>query len=219
MSEHILVFGATGPSGTEFCSAALQQGHRLSLFVRNPQKLPLEISGNPNVTVIHGTFEDVTKMEQAAGCGARIFVSFAGPTYGSKGTPVTEAIKLIFPMLVANKYKRAMVLGTCSYPSPLDKGAIKWKLSVALIKIIGGSAYEEFRGLGEFVASQDPAQLQWTLFRVPFLTNGAEAPVTATYTGHGDDGFFLSRRSMASWVLKEMDTDSVQVGKTPVISN
>ncbi|OOQ86142.1 NmrA family protein [Penicillium brasilianum] len=158
-------------------------------------------------------------MEQAAGCGARIFVSFAGPTYGSKGTPVTEAMKLIFPMLVANHYKRAMVLGTCSYPSPQDKGGLKWKLSVALIKIIGGSAYEEFRGLGEFVASQDPTQLPWTLFRVPFLTNGAEAPVKASYTGHGDDGFFLSRRSMASWVLKEMDKDSVQVGKTPVISN
>lgn len=25
-------------------------------------------------------------MEEAAGSGARIFVSFAGPTYGSKGT-------------------------------------------------------------------------------------------------------------------------------------
>ncbi|KAE8312105.1 hypothetical protein BDV41DRAFT_307527 [Aspergillus transmontanensis] len=219
MFEHILVFGATGPSGTEFCSAALEQGHQLSLFVRNPQKLPLELSGNPNVTVIHGTFEDVTKMEQAVGCGARIFVPFAGPIYGSKGTPVTEAIKLIFPMLVANNYKRAMVLGTCSYPSPRDIGGIKWKLSVALIKIIGGSVYEEFRGLGEFVASQDATQLQWTLFRAPFLTNGAEAPVTATHTGHDDDSFFLSRKSMASWVLKEMDTNSVQVGKTPVISN
>jgi hypothetical protein len=128
-------------------------------------------------------------------------------------------MKLIFPMLVANNYKRAMVLGTCSYPSLRDKGGIKWKLSVALIKIIGGSAYEEFRGLGEFVASQDPTQLRWTFFRVPLLTNRAEAPVTASYTGHGDDGFFLSRRSMAIWVLKEMDQNSVQVGKTPVISN
>lgn len=128
-------------------------------------------------------------------------------------------MKLIFPMLVANNYKRAMVLGTCAYPSPRDKGSIKWKLSVALIRVIGGSAYEEFRGLGEFIASQDLAQLQWTLFRVPFLTNGAEAPVTASYTGHGNDGFFLSRRSMASWVLKEMVRSSVQVGKTPVISN
>lgn len=112
-----------------------------------------------------------------------------------------------------------MVLGTCSYPSFRDKGGIKWKLSVALIKIIGGSAYEEFRGLGEFVASQDLKQLPWTLFRVPFLTNGSEAPVTAAYTGHGGDGFFLSRRSMARWVLNEMDRNSDQVGETPVISN
>lgn len=122
-------------------------------------------------------------------------------------------------MLVANNYKRAMVLGTCSYPSPQDKGGIKWKLSIVLVKIIGGSAYEEFRGLGEFVTSQDLTQLPWTLFRVPFLTNGGEAPVTASYTGRGGDGFFLSRKSMARWVLNEMDGNSVQIGETPVISN
>ncbi|KAF9884387.1 hypothetical protein FE257_001787 [Aspergillus nanangensis] len=219
MPEHILILGATGASGIEFCFAALQQGHQLSLLVRSPQKLPPELSGNQNVTVIKGTFEDASILEQAVGCGAQIFVSFAGPTYGLKGTPVTDAMKLIFPMLVANHYKRAMVLGTCSYPSPEDKGGIKWKLSVALVKVIGGSAYQEFRGLGEFVASQDPAQLRWTLFRVPFLTNGDEAPVTASYTGTGDDGMFLSRKSMAKWVLNEMSEQSVQVGRTPVISN
>jgi len=83
-------------------------------------------------------------------------------------------MKIIFPLLVVNKYKRANVLGTCSYTSTLDKGGIKWKLSVALVKIIGGSTYQEFRGLGEFVVSQDPDQLGWTLFRVPFLINGDE---------------------------------------------
>lgn len=112
-----------------------------------------------------------------------------------------------------------MVLGTCSYTAPQDKGGLKWKLCVALVKLIGGSAYEEFNGLGEFIASQDVNQLRWTMFRVPFLTNGAEGPVNATYTGSGDDGLILSRKSMARWVLQEIRDDSSWVGKAPTISN
>jgi hypothetical protein len=81
-------------------------------------------------------------------------------------------MKRRFPILVASHYKRAMVIGTYPYPAPLDNGSLKWKASVVLIKIIGGSAYDEFTGPGEFVASQDVSQLKWTLFGVPFLNDG-----------------------------------------------
>jgi hypothetical protein len=102
MPEHILIFGATGKwfpasvggphlsplglSGIEFSFSALRQGHQLTMLVRNPHKLPREIASNVNVTVIEGTFEDVTKLEQAAGAGAQFFVSFAGPPGMSTGT-------------------------------------------------------------------------------------------------------------------------------------
>jgi hypothetical protein len=54
--------------------------------VRTPSKVPKEISDNENVTIIQGTLEDEEGLKKAAACGASIFVSFAGPTYGSKGT-------------------------------------------------------------------------------------------------------------------------------------
>ncbi|KAK6063752.1 NmrA family protein [Seiridium cupressi] len=219
MSSHILVIGATGPTGVEFCTKALDEGHSLTLYVRNPDKLPAKISGNDAVTVIKGTLEDEASLEKAVTSGPTIFVSFAGPVMGSKGTPVTDSLKTIFPLLIANNYKRAMVLATPSFTAPQDAGALKWKLSVLLIKVIGGSAYEEFSGLGAVVSSYDTAQLKWTLFRVPFLGNGPEKPVNATYTGSGTDGMFLSRKSIAAWVLKEMNDGSEWIGKTPVLSN
>ena len=128
-------------------------------------------------------------------------------------------MKLIFPALVANKFRRALILGTCSYTAPEDKGALKWKASVVLIKIIGGTAFQEFNGLGALVSSQDAQALKWTLFRVPFLGNGPAAPVTATYTGTGKDGMFLSRKSIVAWVLQEMGQNSEWIGKTPVLCN
>ncbi|KAE8372284.1 hypothetical protein BDV26DRAFT_286081 [Aspergillus bertholletiae] len=156
---------------------------------------------------------------RAATSGPTIFVSFAGPVVNSKGTPVTDAMGRIFPILVANNYTRAMVLGTCSFPAQEDKGALKWKLSIILVKIIGGSAYEEFKQLGTLVTSQDVSKLRWTLYRVPFLNNGPSAPVMATYTGSGNDGMTLSRKSLANWLLGEMLEGSYWVGKAPVLSD
>lgn len=203
----------------EFCSAALNEGHQLTLYVRNPGKVPAAISGNEKVTVIHGTLENESSLRKAIESGATIFVSFAGPVGPSKGTPITDAMKSIFPLLIANKFERAMVLGTCSFTAPEDKGSLKWKALIVLIKLIGGSAFEEFQGLGGFVTSQDITQLKWTLFRVPFLWNGPEAPVNATFTGSGTDGMFLSRKSLVIWVLKEMNGESDWIGKAPVLSN
>lgn len=128
-------------------------------------------------------------------------------------------MKNIFPILIANNYKRAMVLGTCSFPDPQDKSSLKWKASVLLIKTIAWSAYQEFNGLGEFVSSQDVSQLKWTLFRVPFLTNSPAAAVNATFAGTGSDGMFLSRKSMAAWVLDQLPEDSEWVGKAPMLGN
>jgi hypothetical protein len=128
-------------------------------------------------------------------------------------------MKKIFPFLVENHFRRAMVLGTCSFTAPEDKGALKWKATVMLVKMLGGSAFEECEGLGGFVTAQDVSELKWTLFRVPFLGNGPAKPVRATYTGTGEDGMFLSRKSIVAWVLEEMKEDSEWVGKAPVISN
>ncbi|KAK2811642.1 hypothetical protein FQN50_001984 [Emmonsiellopsis sp. PD_5] len=219
MAAHILVLGATGQSGVEFCKAALSQGHTLTLYVRSPDKLPPEISNSANVSVVKGTLEDIPSFERAVASGPTIFVSFAGPGPGAKGTPITDAMKRIFPILVASQYERAMVLGTCSYSAPQDNIGLKWKATIILIKIIGGSAYDEFRGLGEFVASQDVSQLKWTLFRVPFLHNGPSSPVTAAYPGSGNDGMTLSRKSLANWVLDNIAGDSKWVGKTPLLSS
>jgi hypothetical protein len=65
--------------------------------------------------------------------------------------------------MIEHKCKRALILDTCSYPTAEDKGAFKWKASVALIETIGGSAYQEFNGLGSSVASQDVSQIKWTM--------------------------------------------------------
>jgi uncharacterized protein YbjT (DUF2867 family) len=49
--KKILVLGATGPLGIYICQKALENGHQLTIYARNPTKLPNEISSNTAVKV------------------------------------------------------------------------------------------------------------------------------------------------------------------------
>lgn len=104
MAKHILAIGATGklldssllvynksdnvsgPSGIEFCHAALAQGHQLTLYVRSPGKLPASVASSEKVSLLEGALEEKASLERAIASGATIFVSFAGPVPSSKGT-------------------------------------------------------------------------------------------------------------------------------------
>ena len=131
--------------------------------------------------------------------------------------PVTECYRKLFSLLVTNHFTRALVLCTPTFHVREDRIGIKWKAAEYFIWAIGGSAFAEVTGIGA-VTMEQPEQLGWTLFRVPGLGNGDVAPVNACYLGEGQDGLFLSRKSMARWVLEEIEARK-WVGKAPHISN
>ncbi len=85
---------AVGPSGIDFCHSALREGHKLTLYARNPSKLPADIATNDLVTVIQGLWEDRAGLEMAASCGATICVSFIGPIIPTWTTSVSPRIHL-----------------------------------------------------------------------------------------------------------------------------
>ena len=59
---------------------------------------------------------------------------------------------------------------------------------------------------------------KWSLFRVGGLTNGEQRPVKTTFLGSGSDGMWISRASVARWVLEEA-TQAKFVGEIPYICN
>jgi len=216
---HILMLGSTGLTGLEFIQAALQANHQVTLFVQSPGRLPGNIGSNPNVKVaVYESLGDFFSLERVLGCGATVFVSFAGPEETSKGTPVSDAIKYAFPILAEYRYERVLIFGTCAYTAPEDKGGLKWKASNRLTKMTDGGAYKDFSTLGNWISTQPSDLVKWTLFRVHHLIDGSAKPVTATYTGSGKDKTNLTRKSMVNWVLEEM-VKGEWIGKAPVICN
>ena len=117
-----------------------------------------------------------------------------------------------------------MVLSTASYSAPEDSRSIKWWVSINMyIRIIGGDAYQEIRGLSQ--ATVDLGEkIAWTLFRVPLLSGKTleenEGEVEACYVGDkkGRDGLSLDRGRLCKWVLGELD-EGKWVGCAPLVSN
>jgi len=58
----------------------------VTVYVRNPSKLPETVTSNENATVLQGTFDNIKAATEALHCGAEALVTFAGPQPPSKGT-------------------------------------------------------------------------------------------------------------------------------------
>lgn len=78
----------SGPSGIAFVEEALKAEHELTIYARNPSKLPENVQGDSKVTIIQGTFEDMEAAGKALHTGATALISFAGPGMPAKGTVI-----------------------------------------------------------------------------------------------------------------------------------
>ena len=62
----------------------MEKGYKLTILARNPSKLPESVSRNPDVSIIKGEFNDEARLQEAASCGAKILITFAGPALGKR---------------------------------------------------------------------------------------------------------------------------------------
>lgn len=60
-AKNVLILGATGPLGLAIVREALLHNLHPTLFVRNPAKLPEDITSHPDVTVCPLTIQKVFK--------------------------------------------------------------------------------------------------------------------------------------------------------------
>lgn len=78
--------------------------------------------------------------------------------------------------------------------------------------------FEEMVSVGDYITSLSAEEAKWTLFRVGGLTNEESRPVEATFLGSGQDNMWISRASVAQWVMNEAIQDK-WVGEMPYICN
>ena len=73
----ILVLGATGRTGSLFTRKALEQGHTVTAYVRNPDKALALLGAHQNLTIVPGTLDDAEQLA-AASSGQDVMISILG---------------------------------------------------------------------------------------------------------------------------------------------
>ena len=73
----ILVLGATGRTGRLFTRKALEEGHAVTAYVRNPDKARTLLGAHQNLTITPGDLNDAERLA-AASSGQDVMVSILG---------------------------------------------------------------------------------------------------------------------------------------------
>ncbi|KAF8902882.1 NAD-P-binding protein [Gymnopilus junonius] len=219
-----LILGATGTSGILLVRKTLElyPDATIIIYARSPDKVPEDLKDNAAVSIIKGTLEDLDTAETAVQ-GVDVVLSALGPLVKWYGTnhPSGNPIATFYAHLIdlMNKYnvKRFLFLSTASSKDPNDRHSVKFATLVDGVKLFARNAYTDIVAMGE-TARTKGGNIDWTMVRVPVLTNANTEAVAAGYIGDEQVGVTLSRRAFAAFMLGEVEKRE-WIQKAPLISD
>jgi len=162
---NILIFGASGNTGYELVRQALNQGHKVTAFVRSPDKLKIS---NENLTVIRGDVKDYSSVENAIKNQDAV-ISALGVSKPLKKDPVVvEGIKNIIKAMEQMNVKRFI------YLSFVAVGESRNNAGFILKNIVSRIVHNEIEDHEEKESIIKSSSLEWTIVKPPKLSNGKQ---------------------------------------------
>jgi putative NADH-flavin reductase len=156
----ILVLGATGGTGRQLVALALEKGHAVTAFARNPNGLALQ---HERLRKVRG---DVTQPESIAGAvaGQDAVVSVVGPRPGvAPGTLISDTVHHAIGAMRAHGVRRF------AFESGLIAGQVRGmtfprRIGVAIFRQLNRALYEDkVKAEAELRATD----LDWVIVRPP----------------------------------------------------
>ena len=208
---NLAVFGATGRTGRHVVEQALERGYEVMAFARSPQKLD---AYRERVAIVEGDVQDADAVQEAI-AGADAVISVLGPTENVPDYQVTRGTRHILDGMKQHGVERLIVSAGAGVSVPKDEPGLFNKLINVLLKLFSRHVYEDMKRV---VATVRDSDVDWTIVRVPMLTDDApQGDVKVGYVGKGM-GPRLARADMASFILDQVEDDAY-LHEAPAISN
>jgi putative NADH-flavin reductase len=207
----LAIFGGTGQTGRHLVEQALAQGHRVAALAREPARLDLI---HDRLTIVQGDVRDAQAVAQTiAGAGA--VLSVLGPSDNTPTFAVTKGMDNILAAMQAHGVRRLILSTGAGVRDPQDRPTLLHAFFGALVKVFSTNVYQDMRRLVDTVRASD---VDWTIVRVPMLTDGPRTgQVWSGYVGQAM-GTRLTRADLAAYMLSQL-TDLAHVRQAPAISN
>jgi putative NADH-flavin reductase len=217
-----LILGATGASGILILRKTLQLYPEASIiiFARSPDKIPDDIlqTHPSSITLIKGELTDIDKLTTAIQ-GVNVVLSALGPLASHPpGNIIAAFYTHLIELMTEHSIKRIILLGTGSISDPKDKFSLIFKLIIAGVRLGAYNAYSDMVAIGEVIRSAKGDALDWTIVRVPVLTDNDSEEVVAGHIGDGITGYRLSRKAYAAFTVNEVE-NMEWIKEAPLISS
>ena len=208
MPMRIAVLGATGRTGHPVVEQAVERGHEVVAFVRDPTGLPEAMRADDSITVVEGDAYSGEGVERAIGGdgdSVDAVVSVLGQGSDGPDDLLTEAGRHMLVAMDEYGVTRLVTLVGAGVREEGESVSLGGKVMGALLKLLARSVLEDARDHVEMVRDSDT---RWTVIRGPRLTEDA-------HTGefrHGTDLTLgirdtAARANVAEFILDCLEDD------------
>jgi putative NADH-flavin reductase len=206
----LLVFGSTAGVGYQLVKQALEQGHTVTAFARDPAKLDIK---HTNLKIVQGDAMDLASVEKAVQDQDAVLCSLGSGT-NTKGKIRSEGTRNIIQAMEKMGVQRFICQTTLGIGDSAGNLNFFWKyimFGFLLRQVFADHVIQE-----NYVKQ---SHLKWTIIRPSAFTDGKR-------TGKYYQGFpgndktaklKISRADVADFMLKQL-TDNSYLYKTPGVS-
>jgi putative NADH-flavin reductase len=204
----LVIFGSTGSIGHQLVAQALEQGHTVTAFARNPAKIEIE---HVNLTAVQGDVLDSESVKKAVDGQDAVLCSLGA---GANGTIRSEGTRNIVRAMEKAGISRFICLSTLGVGNSRANLNLFWKH--IMFGLLLRRAYADHISQEDYIKE---SLLDWTIVRPGAFTDG-------NCTGVYRHGFpstdktikgKISRADVADFMLKQL-TDRMYLHETPGLS-
>jgi len=207
----LAIFGLTGQTGKYLLEQSLAAGHEVSALVRSPEKLPAD---QPGLRVMQGDVRDAEQVARVvAGCQA--VLSVLGPSRHAPDFVISQGVDNILAAMQAQAVRRLVISIGAGVRDPKDRPTWPHAFFGLLVKLLSRPVYDDMRRAAGAVRA---SAVDWTIVRVPRLTDAAGSGIIRCGYVGVDVGLQLSRADLALFMLRQV-TDKTFIQQAPAISN
>ena len=210
---NLLIFGATGGTGRAIVAQALEQGHRVTAFARNPDAIKTE---HENLIVVQGDILDYASVERAVK-GQDAVLSALGAKAIRRNTNISDGTRNIIKAMEKYEVKRFVFVSSISIgDSKPQQRQLGLPYKTIIIPLLGQNMFQDKEIQERYIMQ---SRLDWVIVRPAVLTNGPRAGVYRSGFSVTDTSIRakISRADVADFMLKQL-TDDTYVHKTPSLS-
>jgi putative NADH-flavin reductase len=198
---NVLILGSTGRTGRCLVKQALEQGHRVTAYARDPRRLPM---AHGRLRVVRGDVLDPASVERATEGQEAVLSALGGKARGPRAVLAVGIPNTL--RLMASHGVRRIVCVSAAGALREDAGS---PVGNALLGLSRLALRNVFRDHAAQIRHLRESDRDWVAVRAVLLTNGARTGrYRVVLNGIPRGGYRISRADVAEFMLLQLSSDA-----------